>query len=76
MMAHGDSRRLMGKRSTQFHVIRFSQALHHGTEHRSQICTAFTTLGIEPPWIDPYMVEAAQLWLNTANRRALERSLA
>jgi len=32
--------------------IRFAQALHHGTDHRSQICTALTTLGIEPPLID------------------------
>lgn len=28
------------------------QALHHGTDHRSQVCTALTTLGIEPPDID------------------------
>jgi len=26
--------------------------LHHGTDHRSQICTALTTLGLEPPEID------------------------
>jgi len=32
--------------------IRLAQALHHGTDHRSQICTALTTLGIEPPGID------------------------
>jgi uncharacterized damage-inducible protein DinB len=32
--------------------IRLAQALHHGTDHRSQICTALTTLGIEPPAID------------------------
>jgi uncharacterized damage-inducible protein DinB len=32
--------------------IRLAQALHHGTDHRSQICTALTTLGIEPPEID------------------------
>jgi uncharacterized damage-inducible protein DinB len=32
--------------------IRFAQALHHGTDHRSQICTAITTLGVEPPAID------------------------
>jgi len=25
------------------------QAFHHGTDHRSQICTILTTLGIEPP---------------------------
>jgi uncharacterized damage-inducible protein DinB len=32
--------------------IRLAQALHHGTDHRSQICTALTALGIEPPFID------------------------
>jgi uncharacterized damage-inducible protein DinB len=32
--------------------IRLAQALHHGTDHRSQICTALTTLGVEPPAID------------------------
>ncbi|MDQ2935537.1 MAG: hypothetical protein M3R49_11290 [Chloroflexota bacterium] len=32
--------------------IRLAQALHHGTDHRSQICTALTTLGIAPPEID------------------------
>jgi uncharacterized damage-inducible protein DinB len=32
--------------------IRLAQVLHHGTDHRSQICTVLTTLGIEPPAID------------------------
>lgn len=32
--------------------VRLAQALHHGTDHRSQICTALTSLGIEPPSID------------------------
>jgi len=32
--------------------IRLAQALHHGTDHRSQICTALTTLSVEPPAID------------------------
>ncbi len=32
--------------------IRVAQALHHGTDHRSQVCTALTMLGIEPPAID------------------------
>jgi uncharacterized damage-inducible protein DinB len=32
--------------------LRFAQVLHHGTDHRSQICTALTTLGLEPPDID------------------------
>jgi uncharacterized damage-inducible protein DinB len=32
--------------------IRLAQALHHGSDHRSQMCTALTTLGLEPPGID------------------------
>jgi uncharacterized damage-inducible protein DinB len=32
--------------------IRLAQAIHHGTDHWSQICTALTTLGLEPPLID------------------------
>src|SRR6476660_7103850 len=32
--------------------IRLGQALYHGTDHRSQVCTALTTLGIEPPGIE------------------------
>jgi uncharacterized damage-inducible protein DinB len=29
--------------------VRVAQAVHHGTDHRSQVCTALTTFGIEPP---------------------------
>ena len=32
--------------------IRLAQVVHHGTDHRSQICTALTTLGVDPPLID------------------------
>jgi uncharacterized damage-inducible protein DinB len=32
--------------------IRLAQALQHGTDHRSQICTVLTTLGVQPPNID------------------------
>jgi uncharacterized damage-inducible protein DinB len=34
--------------------FRVAQALNHGTDHRSQICTALTTLGVEPPAIGVY----------------------
>ncbi len=34
--------------------IRLAQALHHGTDHRSQVCTVLTTLGVEPPAIDAW----------------------
>ena len=32
--------------------IRVAQVLHHGTDHRSQICTGLTLLGITSPEID------------------------
>lgn len=43
--------------------VRLAQALHHGTDHRSQICTALTSLGVEPPSIDvwDYGVESKRV---------------
>ncbi len=32
--------------------LRLAQAIHHGTDHRSQVCTVLTSLGIQPPEID------------------------
>ena len=32
--------------------VRLAQAIHHGTDHRSQICTALSSIGVEPPSID------------------------
>lgn len=32
--------------------VRLAQVVHHGSDHRSQICTALTSLGIEPPEFD------------------------
>jgi uncharacterized damage-inducible protein DinB len=32
--------------------VRLAQALQHGTDHRSQISTTLTLLGVEPPAID------------------------
>ena len=43
-----------GSTSTAPLSIRIVQALHHGTDHRSQVCTALTSLGIEPPEIDAW----------------------
>jgi len=45
-------RRDDGSTSTAPLGIRVAQVPHHGTDHRSQICTALTALGIEPPLID------------------------
>ena len=39
--------------------IRLAQALHHGTDHRSQVCTAITALGIEPPDVAVWAFGAA-----------------
>ena len=39
----------------EFHAplgLRLAQAVHHGTDHRSQVCTALTGLRIQPPDID------------------------
>ena len=43
--------------------VRLAQALHHGSDHRSQICTALTTLGVDPPGIDVwnYGVQAGRI---------------
>ena len=32
--------------------VRLAQAIDHGTDHRSQLFTGLTTLGIEPPDVD------------------------
>jgi uncharacterized damage-inducible protein DinB len=34
--------------------LRLAQTLHHGTDHRSQICTALTTIGVKPPAVDAF----------------------
>jgi uncharacterized damage-inducible protein DinB len=39
----------------EFHApvgLRLAQAVQHGTDHRSQVCTALTNLGVTPPEID------------------------
>ena len=41
-----------GSTSTAPLGVRLAQVIHHGTDHRSQVCTALTSLGITPPEID------------------------
>lgn len=39
----------------EFHAptgLRLAQVVQHGTDHRSQICTVLTSLGVTPPEID------------------------
>lgn len=43
-----------GSTSTAPVGIRLAQVIHHGTDHRSQVCTALTNLGITPPEIDAW----------------------
>jgi uncharacterized damage-inducible protein DinB len=45
----------IGDTGWEFHAptgIRLAQVLHHGTDHRSQMCTVFTSLDVIPPDID------------------------
>jgi len=34
--------------------FRLAGVLNHGTDHRSQVCTALTSLGVKPPRIDVF----------------------
>jgi uncharacterized damage-inducible protein DinB len=43
--------------------IRLNQVLQHGTDHRSQVCTQLTTLGMEPPEIDVWAYAWSKGWL-------------
>jgi uncharacterized damage-inducible protein DinB len=40
--------------------VRLTQATQHGTDHRSQITTALTSLGVEPPDIDVWAFANSQ----------------
>ena len=40
--------------------IRLAQVIHHGTDHRSQVCTALTALGVTPPEIDAWDYAGSQ----------------
>ncbi|HEY6570274.1 MAG TPA: DinB family protein [Candidatus Limnocylindrales bacterium] len=50
--------------------IRLAQVIHHGTDHRSQVCTALTSLGIEPPEIDVWGLAWSQDRLSEVVRTA------
>ena len=41
-----------GSKSHATWGVRLAQAIDHGTDHRSQLFTALSTLGVEPPEID------------------------
>ena len=48
--------------------LRLAQAIQHGTDHRSQLCTSLTSLGVEPPEIDLWAYGQA-----TGRTRGVER---
>jgi uncharacterized damage-inducible protein DinB len=51
-----------GDDGSEFHApldLRLAQVVHHGTDHRSQVCTALTSLGLTPPEIDLWDFGAA-----------------
>jgi uncharacterized damage-inducible protein DinB len=42
----------IGDTGWEFHApagVRLAQVVQHGNDHRSQVCTALTSLGVEPP---------------------------
>ncbi len=44
-----------GPDGSEYHAragVRLAQVIHHGTDHRSQVCTALSSLGRTPPEID------------------------
>jgi uncharacterized damage-inducible protein DinB len=43
--------------------IRINQVVQHGTDHRSQVCTILTALGIEPPELDVWAYGRSRGWL-------------
>ena len=54
MVEHGDG--------WDFHSpagFRLAMVIQHGTDHRSQICTALTSFGVEPPEIDLWVFGGA-----------------
>ena len=56
-----------GRRIRSAVGVRLAQVVHHGTDHRSQVCTALTTLGVTPPAIDVWAY-AAETGRETSER--------
>ena len=55
----------------RFHAplgFRLAQVVQHGTDHRSQVCTGLTGLGIEPPAIDLWAYGDASKRTRAENR--------
>ena len=51
-----------GDNGWEFHApkgLRLAQVIHHGTDHRSQVCTIMSSLGLTPPLIDLWDFGAA-----------------
>ncbi|HZV48784.1 MAG TPA: DinB family protein [Candidatus Dormibacteraeota bacterium] len=52
-----------GPRGTTRLGIVLAQAVHHGSDHRSQICTTLGALGVEPPDLDLWTYGATIGWV-------------
>ena len=50
------------------------QVLYHGTDHRSQVCTAFTVLGLEPPAIEGWDIAREDGRMFTVESKGTGRS--
>ena len=55
-----------GSRAHATWGVRLAQVIDHGTDHRSQLFTALTTLGIEPPEIDVWA------WAMTVGKHSID----
>ncbi|CAN5660183.1 hypothetical protein BH20CHL7_BH20CHL7_06200 [soil metagenome] len=49
-----------GSTSTAPLGVRIAQVIHHGTDHRSQVCTGLTSLGVTSPEIDVWDLADSQ----------------
>ena len=56
--------------------VRIAQSVQHGTDHRSQVCTALTSFGIEPPDIDvwAYARASRREWTEPVTDAAVPQS--
>lgn len=59
-------RELSGPRGTARAGVVLVQAVHHGSDHRSQVCTTLGALGVEPPELDAWAYGTSRGWVQLA----------
>jgi uncharacterized damage-inducible protein DinB len=57
-----------GRRGRTRLGIVLAQAVHHGSDHRSQVCTTLGALGVEPPDLDLWAYGASVGWVRFPDR--------